>query len=108
MRTIEIPPVYLPGTTQISAVQVKIELTNAEGQAIVGFDAAAGYVRSRTITTSDATQSIELPANASLVPTSKWKFTLTAGSVSEEYLVDVEESVTPISLPDLLHPVVVE
>jgi hypothetical protein len=45
MRTIEIPPVYLPGTTQVSSVRIGIELVSAEGQAIVGFDAAAGYTR---------------------------------------------------------------
>jgi hypothetical protein len=108
MRTIEIPPAYIPGTEQISSVCVGIQLVNADGQAVIGFDATAGYARARTITTNDQTQTLELPANASLVPDSKWKFTLTAGTVVEEYLVDVEESVSPISLPDLLHPVVVE
>ena len=104
MRTIEIPPVYLPGTTQVSAVRIGIELVTPLGQGMIGFAAEAGYTRPRTITTSDVVQSLELPSNADLVPGSLWKFTLTAGAVSEEYLVEVEDGMDAISLQDLLHP----
>lgn len=106
MRIIEIPPVYLPGTEQISSVRISIELVNAQGQGIIGFDADAdaGYARPRTLSTTDAVQTVELPTTSELEPDSLWKFTLTAGSVSEEYLVTLEDGVTPITLPDLLHP----
>jgi len=103
-RTIDIPPIYYPGTLTPAPTRIAFELVDAEGQAIIGFTATEGYARSYAVVTDGTTKTIELPANEDIQPDSQWKITLSVGSIAEEILVVVTTG-DPIDLRDLIHPV---
>ena len=105
MSSIFLPQMYNPNGTE-ARVLLKVALVDGVNhQPVFGFEGiAAGYAGESTFPLDGSSEALELPANATLVPDSLWRFTLESGTQVETYYVDLADD-SALALVDLLHGV---
>ncbi len=100
--SISLPPMYYPGGITPVPVVLKVCLVNADHEPIIGFGDMAGYARESTFTLDGSSETIELPANADLLPISLWRFRLESGVVVEDHYIDLSDG-QDLTLAELLY-----
>lgn len=103
MSTIYLPQMFTPDGSE-TAVVLKVALVSATTHMpVLGFlGDLYGYAGESSFSLDGSSDGIELPANASLVPDSLWRFTLEAGTQVEVFYVDLADDVT-VPLVELLY-----
>jgi hypothetical protein len=103
MSSIYLPQLYAPNGTE-ARVLLKVALVDSTNrQLLFGFEGVlGGYAGESTFTLDGNSDTLELPANATLVPDSLWRFTLEHGTQVETHYVDLADD-SAIALVDLLY-----
>lgn len=103
MSSIFLPQMYQPNGTE-ARVLLKVALVDSTNrQLLFGFEGAlAGYAGESTFALDGSSETLDLPANATLVPDSLWRFTLESGTQTEVHYVDLADD-SAIALVDLLY-----
>lgn len=103
MSSIYLPQMYHPDGTE-AQVLLKVALVDAVNhQLLFGFAGTlSGYAGESTFPLDGASETLELPANNTLVPGSVWRFTLEAGTQTEIHYLDLADD-SAIALVDLLY-----
>ena len=103
MSTVYLPQMFAPDGSNATVVLKVVLVSSTTQMPVLGFlGDLYGYVGESSFALDGSSDGIELPANASLVPDSLWRFTLEAGTQVEVFYVDLADGVT-VPLVELLY-----